>query len=194
MNGDIAAPQVNAGVPKFQSAHVNLAEGHDLSEPVQPEPTPTPPPQPEPTPEPTLPNPEPPQQVPPPRKVEIRKKSRKGLWISLAVVLALLIGAGALWFTMQDNEPEMTPPIQRTEVCEYDNTIDADDPDCVAPEVCEFDNTLNPDDPDCVEPACEYDSSIKESDPECVEPEKCEFNDEILASDPSCLDPEDEKK
>jgi LPXTG-motif cell wall-anchored protein len=72
------------------------------------------------------------------------------------------------------NAEVLQPP---AEACAYDETLDADDPDCQAPEepeACAYDETLDADDPDCQAPeqpeACAYDETLDADDPDCIEP------------------------
>jgi hypothetical protein len=81
----------------------------------------------------------------------------------------------------------VSPPV----MCEWDDSLTADDPLCVEPEMCEWDDSLTADDPLCVEPEmCEWDDSLTADDPLCVEPEMCKWDDSLTADDPLCVEPE----
>ena len=97
----------------------------------------------------------------------IRQDPAAGEQVPRGTIVTIVISQGP-------EEPDVPP-------CEFDPSIDADDPDCVPPppeEIppCEFDPDLDADDPACVEP------------PE--EPEPCEFDPDLDADDPACVEPD----
>jgi hypothetical protein len=94
--------------------------------------------------------------------------------------------------------PADAPPAG--EVCEYDETMPADSPDCKPaeePEVCVWDETMPADSPDCVkgddDEVCEYDETMPADSEDCKpaeEPEVCEYDETMPADSTDCHEPD----
>jgi len=198
VNGDIAATKAVQKNNALSSAHVDLAHAEDFVPPSQEPPVP---------PAPVVSQPEP---------VQAPQSSSKLWWIVGAIAALVIIGGLGTLLLMNRGEPEpepTTPPVVQQEVCEYDATLLADDPDCVEVETCEFNASLEADDPNCFEPCefdatlaadspdcitpqveeappCQYNATILSTDPDCVKPEPCPYSDILTADDPDCVEPE----
>lgn len=74
---------------------------------------------------------------------------------------------------------------QERELCTWETATYADEETCVEPEYCALDDSLLADDPNCV--ACEWNPEILAGNEACVEPEYCPWDESLLASDSACV-------